>query len=80
MKLDRKKVRDFVGDLNFTRIKGQIDVHETFFILITTKKNKEFRLIGQDTILFDKENSMYYKAGFNWTVKYWNRDLSRGGF
>ena len=80
IKLDRDKFKDLVGDLNATRTTGLVDVEKKFTIIITTRKNKEIRLVGQDKILFDKENGNYYEADFNWTMKYWNKDLSQGGF
>lgn len=80
IKLDRAKFKGLVGDLNATRNKGVVNVEKKFTIIITTRKNKEIRLVGQDKILFDKENGNYYEADFNWTMKYWNKDLSQGGF
>jgi hypothetical protein len=80
MKLGRKAFRGFVRDLNSARIKGGIEVNEMFVISITTKKNMKIRLVGQDSILLNKENGIYHKAEFNWTAKYWNKDLSQGGF
>jgi hypothetical protein len=79
IKLDRSKFKDLVMDLNATRNKGIVNVEKKFTIIITTRKNREIRLVGQDKILFDRENGNYYEADFSWTMKYWNKDLSQGG-
>jgi hypothetical protein len=80
IKLDRSKLKDLVGDLDATRNKGLVNVEKKFTIIITTRRNREIRLVGQDKILFDRESGNYYKADFNWTIKYWNKDLTQGGF
>jgi len=80
IKLDNDKIQGFLDDINKTQNKGVVNVNEKFMVIIKTKKSKEIRLIGQDMILFDKENGNYYNADFNWTIKYWDKDLTRGGF
>jgi len=80
IKLDRNKIKEMVDDLNATRHEGSFDLEKMFTIIIKARNNIEYRLVGKDKILFDKENANYYVADFSWTSKYWNKDLSLGGF
>ncbi|UXE68839.1 MAG: hypothetical protein KA713_09800 [Chryseotalea sp. WA131a] len=79
IKLSSEKILDFLDDIKRTWNDGLVDVNEKYIIVIKTKRNKELRLAGQNMILVDKENRNYFKADFNWTIKYWNKDLNNGG-
>ena len=79
IKLSSEKILDFLDDIKRTWNDGLVDVNEKYIVVIKTKRNKELRLAGQNMILVDKENRNYFKADFNWTTKYWNKDLNNGG-
>ena len=79
IKLSSEKILDFLDDIKRTWNDGLVDVNEKYIVVIKTKRNKELRLAGQNMILVDKENRNHFKADFNWTIKYWNKDLNNGG-